>query len=277
MTPLQPGDRLDHYRLDRLVAMGGMASVFQATDLDTGGKVAIKVPHPEVEREPQLFERFRREEAIGLKLNHPGVVKVLPDGKRSRVYMVMEWVEGRSLKQIIEEEGKLPIDRAIRLTISICNALEYAHSQSVVHRDLKPENILIDSEDRIKLIDFGIAGQAGARRITFAKFSDTMGTPEYISPEQVKGQRGTARSDVYTQLQEVIYRALERDPRNRYSSARDMAWDLEHLDQVGVADRAELRNWRNRRTPRTRQILVYVGLAMIPLVLFALLLFAARH
>ena len=320
MTSLQPGDRLDGYRIESLVATSGMASIYRAIDMETGKTIALKIPHPEVEREPQLFDRFRREEEIGKKLDHPGVMKVIGGGPRSRVYMVMEWVDGRLLRQVMNE-GKLDVERAIRITVNICHALEYIHSQGVVHRDLKPENIMIDADDRIKIIDFGIAGLAGSRRLTFARFSDTMGTPEYISPEQVRGQRGSARSDVYTvgvmlyemvtgkvpftgdspfvvmnerllnyppppreidpsispQLQEVIYRALERDPRNRYRSARDLAWDLEHLDQVGVPDRAELRDWRRRRKPRLRQALVYIGLAMIPIVLFALLLFTARH
>jgi serine/threonine-protein kinase len=209
----------------------------------------------------------------------------------------------------------------LRIVLKICDALEYIHSHGVVHRDLKPENIMIDAEDRIKLIDFGIAASAGARRLTFAKFTRTMGTPDYISPEQVKGKRGDARSDIYAlgvmlyemltgkvpftgpnafvimndrllnnpvppreidptispQLQEIIYRALERDPKNRYASAREFAWDLEHQDQVGVAERAELRDWKQRRSPWPRRILFYVILALIPVVIFSVLLYVARH
>ena len=185
-----------------------------------------------------------------------------------------------------------------------------------MHRDLKPENIMVDANDNIKLIDFGIAGKEGARRLTFAKLSQVMGTPDYISPEQVKGKRGDGRSDIYAlgvmlyemltgkapfqgpnpfaimndrllnnpipprevdpsispQLQEIIYRALERDPKNRYATAHELAWDLEHQDQVGVAERPELRDWKKRRTPWVRRILFYIMLALIPVVIFGLLL-----
>src|SRR3979490_2321777 len=94
MTPLHPGDQLDHYRIDGLVARSGMASIFRGTDLRNGRQVAIKIPHPEVESDPALFDRFHREEEIGKTLDHPGVMKVFADEDRSRVYMVMEWVDG---------------------------------------------------------------------------------------------------------------------------------------------------------------------------------------
>jgi len=298
-----------------------MASIFRATDLRTGRPVAIKVPHPEMESDPAFFDRFHREQEIGKKLDHPGVMKVMVEDGRSRVYMVMEWVEGRLLRQILNEQRQLPSERAVRIALKICEALEYIHSQGVAHRDLKPENVMIDAEGNIKLIDFGIAAHIGARRLTFAKFTQTMGTPDYISPEQVKGKRGDARSDIYAlgvmlyemltgkvpftgpnafiimndrllnspippreidptispQLQEIIYRALERDPKNRYATAREFAWDLEHQDQVGVADRPELRDWKRRRSPWPRRILFYVMLALIPVIIFGLLLYVARH
>ena len=321
MSALHPGDQLDHYRIDALAARSGMASIFRATDLENGRQVAIKIPHPEVESDPALFDRFRREEEIGVLMDHPGVMRVFTDGDRSRVYMVMEWVEGRLLRKILQENRQLPTERAARITLRILDALGYIHSRGVVHRDLKPENVMVDDNDNIKLIDFGIAGNAAARRITFAKFTPTMGTPDYISPEQVKGQRGDARSDLYAlgvmfyemltgkvpfsganpflimndrllnnpvpprevdpsispQLQEIIYRALERDPRNRYANARDFARDLEHPEQVGAADRPELRDWKVRKTPLQKQILFYVLLALIPVVIFGLLLYVARH
>jgi serine/threonine protein kinase len=321
MTPVHPGDQLDHYRIDSLVARSGMASIFRGIDLRTGQPVAIKIPHPEMESDPVLFDRFHREEEIGKKMDHPGVMKVLPDEDRSREYMVMEWVDGRLLRKIIAENGKLPLERAVRIALAICDALDYIHSHGVVHRDLKPENIMVDDQDRIKLIDFGIAGQAGARRLTFAKLSQVMGTPDYISPEQVKGKRGDARSDIYAlgvmlyemltgkvpfqgpnpfaimndrllnnpipprelnpeispELQEIIYRAIEREPKNRYASAREFARDLEHPEKVGVEDRPELRDWQQRRSPWFRRILFYLMLVMIPVVVFGLLLYVSRH
>jgi len=321
MTVLHAGDQLDHYRIEALVARSGMASIFRAADLNNGQVVAIKIPHPEVESDPALFDRFRREEEIGRLMDHPGVMKAFSDDNRSQVYMVMEWVEGRLLRTIVSEQPKLPPERAIRITERILGALDYIHSHGVVHRDLKPENVMVDEQDNIKLIDFGIAGNAGSRRLTFAKFTPTMGTPDYISPEQVKGQRGDARSDLYAlgvmfyemltgkvpfsganpflimndrllnnpvpprevdptitpQLQEIIYRALERNPKNRYASARDFANDLQHPEQVAVADRAEFRHWKNRRTPWRKKALFYALIALIPIVIFGLLLYVARH
>src|SRR5260370_29069137 len=197
MTSLHPGDQLDHYRIDSLVARSGMASIFRGIDLRNGRQVAIKVPHPEVESDPALFDRFRREEEIGQLLDHPGVMKVFSDEDRNRVYMVMEWVDGRLLRKILDEQRKLPPERAVQLAVRILIALEYIHSRGVAHRDLKPENVMVDESDNIKLIDCGIAAHSKSRRLTFAKLSQTMGTPDYISPEQVKGKRGDSRSDLY--------------------------------------------------------------------------------
>ena len=321
MNALRTGDVLDHYRIENLVARSGMASIFRATDVRTGRPVALKIPHPEMEADVVLYDRFQREQDIGQKLDHPNVMKVMSNDHASQVYMVMEWVDGRLLRQILMEKRRLPIERAVDLTKKICDALDYIHRHGVVHRDLKPENIMVDDEEHVKLIDFGIAGHEGSRRLTFAKLSQLMGTPDYISPEQVKGKRGDGRSDIYAvgvmfyemltgkvpfqgpnafaimndrllnnpippreidpsipaELQEIIYRALERDPKNRYATAKEFLWDLEHPDQVGVAERPELRDWKKRRKPWLRQIAFYIMLALIPVVIFALLLWVAKH
>src|SRR5215471_5025010 len=206
MTAIHSGDTLDEYKIEGVIARSGMASIYKGTDLRTGRAVAIKVPHPEMEADPVFFERFRREAEIGKTLDHPGVMKVMEDDDRSKVYMVMEWVEGTLLRRLLSQ-GKLPPERVVRIVVAICDALEYIHTHGVVHRDLKPENIMIDADDRIKLIDFGIAAKAGARRLTFAKLSQVMGSPDYISPEQVKGKRGDGRSDIYA-LGVMLYEML---------------------------------------------------------------------
>jgi len=320
-TAIQAGDQLDHYRLDNVVALSGMSTVFRATDLETGQQVAIKVPHPEMESDPVLYDRFQREQDIGTRMQHPGVMKVLPNPDRSQVYMVMEWLDGRLLRTIMNEEKPLPVERAVRITVGICEALEYIHSEGVVHRDLKPENVMVDANDNIRLIDFGIAANAGARRLTFANFSQSMGTPDYISPEQVRGKRGDERSDVYSmgvmlyemltgqvpftgpnpfavmndrllnqpvppttlnpaitpQMQEILYRAMEREPKNRYASAREFAHDLQHPETVGVTERVAEANWEKRQSPGRRRMLFYALLVLLPLAVFVLLLIVARR
>ena len=320
LDTIETGSQIDFYRIEEPIARSGMASIFRATDMRDNRVVALKIPHPDMEADPILFDRFQREAAIGEKLNHPMVMRVYGGEKRSRVYMVMEWCEGRLLRQILSE-GRISRDRAIRIAVNVLSALEYIHEQGVVHRDLKPENIMVDSNDNVKLIDFGIAGDAGAKRLTYANFTATLGTADYISPEQVKGKRGDGRSDIYAmgvilyemltgrlpfsggspmeimndrllnfplpptladasispQLQEVLYRSLERDPQNRYARAREFAHDLQHLDEVGVEDRVEIRDWNKRKSHKTRQVVYYSALALIPVVILLLMVLVARH
>jgi serine/threonine protein kinase len=315
----EAGSTLDSYRIEAPVARSGMASIYRAVDTRNNRTVAIKIPHPDLEADPILFDRFKREADIGEKLDHPKVMRVFGGEPRSRIYMVMEWCDGRLLREILDE-GRIPQERAIRIAIGVIDALEYIHAHGIVHRDLKPENIMVDDGDNIKLIDFGIAGDAAAKRLTYANFTAAIGTPNYISPEQVKGKRGDGRSDVYSmgvilyemltgklpftgpnpmaamnerllnhpmppsvadpsvspQLQEILYRALERDAKNRYASAREFKFDLEHIDQVGVENRPELRDWQKRKSQLSRKILYYGGLAMIPVVIL-LLMFLIAH
>jgi serine/threonine-protein kinase len=317
---LEAGSQVDFYRIEAPIARSGMASIYRATDARDNRQVALKIPHPDMEADPILFDRFQREAGIGEKLNHPKVMRVFGGEERSRVYMVMEWCEGRLLRQILEE-GPLTQARAIRIAVEVLEALEYIHVNGVAHRDLKPENIMVDAEDNIKLIDFGIASDSAARRLTYANFTATLGTPNYISPEQVRGKRGDGRSDIFSmgvilyemlsgklpfsgpnplaamndrllnhplppsianpsvspQLQEVLYRALERDPRNRYARASEFAHDLEHLDEVGVEDRVELRDWQKRKSQLSRKILYYSALALIPVAILLLMFLVAHH
>ena len=317
---LEAGSQVDFYRIEAPIARSGMASIYRATDARDNRQVALKIPHPDMEADPILFDRFQREAGIGEKLNHPKVMRVFGGEERSRVYMVMEWCEGRLLRQILEE-GPLPQARAIRIAVEVLEALEYIHVNGVAHRDLKPENIMVDAEDNIKLIDFWIASDSAARRLTYANFTATLGTPNYISPEQVRGKRGDGRSDIFSmgvilyemlsgklpfsgpnplaamndrllnhplppsianpsvspQLQEVLYRALERDPRNRYARASEFAHDLEHLDEVGVEDRVELRDWQKRKSQLSRKILYYSALALIPVAILLLMFLVAHH
>jgi serine/threonine-protein kinase len=326
MTTLEAGDTLDHYRLDAEVARGGMSTLFRATDLRNGRQVAVKVPHPEMEADPVLLERFRREEEIGQEIDHPGVVKTYDGEERSRRYMVIEWVEGRLLRTILNERGlngqrKLPVERAVALTLAICDALDNLHKHGVVHRDLKPENIMVCGGDRIKIIDFGIALKEDARRITPIGITPALGTPDYISPEQVKGRRGDQRSDVYSlgaifyemltgqppftgsnplavmnerllidpaparelnpeispEIEEILFRALQRDPRHRYSTAAEMAWELEHQELVGVETGHHRSALHGPFALNRRKLVLYAVLALIPALLFVVMLLLARR
>lgn len=322
MNPLAPGETLDHYRIEAIVARSGMSVLYRATDLEDGRQVAVKVPHAEMEADPVLFERFKREEEIGQLLDHPGIVKTYNDERRSCVYMVIEWVDGRLLRSIMSQERKLPIERAVRITLAICEALDSMHKHGIVHRDLKPENVMVDADDHIKLIDFGIAMKEDARRLTYVNMTAALGTPDYISPEQVKGGRGDQRSDIYAlgimlyemltgrvpfvepnplaamnerllhdptpprelnpeiapELEEILFRALEREPRHRYATASEMAWELEHQEQVGVEDRGVRPAGRaGRRLVVSKRMMLYAGMALAPLVLFALMLLLAKR
>ena len=319
MTTCKAGDTLDHYRIEAAVAHSGMSELYRATDLNTGGQVAIKVPLAEMEADPVLIERFKREQEIGQSLDHPGVVKTFNGEQRSRLYMVIEWVGGRLLRTILNEEKQLPADRAVKITLGICDALDYMHKRGIVHRDLKPENVMVGEDDQIKLIDFGIAMKEDARRLTFVNVSSLLGTPDYISPEQVKGARGDQRSDIYSvgiilfemltgrvpfvgpnplavmnarvlndvprprelnpdispELEEILYRALDREPRHRYATASEMMWDLEHQEQIGVEPRGERPvSLAGRKV--NRKVLLYAAMALVPVVLFALMILMAK-
>jgi len=320
MTTYEAGDTLDHYRIEAVVAHSGMAVLYRATDLDSGAAVAIKVPLPEMEADPVLLERFKREQEIGLSVDHPGVVKTFADEKRCRLYMVIEWVDGRLLRTVLNQEKKLPIERAVKITLGICDALDYMHKRGIIHRDLKPENVMVFPDDEIKLIDFGVAMKEDARRLTFVNVSSLLGTPDYISPEQVKGGRGDQRSDIYSvgiilyemltgvvpfvgpnplavmnarvlndvkpprelnpeispELEEILFRALEREPRHRYATASEMMWDLEHQEQVGVEPRSD-RPVKLAGRKFNRKMLLYAAMALVPVVLFALMLMLARR
>lgn len=201
------GEQLGSYSINRLITRSGAASIFQGTDLRTGRSVSIKIPHPEVAGKPRLLERFHREARIGRKLNHPGVVKVLPEDQADQLYIVSEWIDGRSLREVLNEENKIAPERAVRIALGVCDVLAYIHGQEIVHCDLKPENIIIDDTDHITLIDFGIAVHGAGGMLSFANRSTVMGTVDYVSPEQVKGKRVDAGSDVYA-LGTVLYEML---------------------------------------------------------------------
>jgi serine/threonine protein phosphatase PrpC len=203
---LGPGKLLDgRFELTDLVARSNMASIFKAADRKTGQSVAIKVPLMALESDIAGFERFQREEEIGARLNNPYILKVIKvDGPKSRPYLVMEFLEGKTLAECIAKRKVLSEGEAVSYASQICEALDYLHANGIAHRDLKPQNVMVCTDGTLRLFDFGIARVEAARRLTFVGLTPTLGTPDYISPEQVRGKRGDHRSDIYS-LGAILY------------------------------------------------------------------------
>jgi serine/threonine-protein kinase len=207
---VQAGQVLDErFEILDVINRSAMSSVFKATDLTTGRHVALKVPLPNLEGDPGAFSRFQREEEIGRSLDHPSVLKILPvdDKEKSRPYIAMELLEGQTLEQRMQQTRAFPEDEALRIVGHVCDALGYLHEHEIVHRDLKPQNIMLCNDGSLRIMDFGIAKAGASKRLTFGGFSPTMGTPDYMAPEQVKGQRGDERTDLYS-LGAILYEML---------------------------------------------------------------------
>jgi serine/threonine-protein kinase len=322
-SELEVGQVLDgRFKVTDLIARSGMAQIFKATDLKGDRVVALKVPLMQYESDPGFFSRFEREQAIGKVLNHPYILRMEFDEslEKSRPYIVMEYLQGQTLGHLMRQVKPLPVADALTIASRICEALHYMHEHDVVHRDLKPDNIMICSDGTIRLMDFGIAKFEGQRRLTFGGFTPTMGTPDYMAPEQVRGKRGDARTDIYSlgailyemvsghvpfegdnpftilnarlsgdprsprewnpeispQVEEIILRAMQRQPKDRYQTAWAMKQDLDHPEVVvvtGLVDRlvepSPIRvGWR-----KIRILAIGVGLPL----LVVLVIYLSRH
>jgi serine/threonine-protein kinase len=199
-TPQVLGER---YEIGGVLGRGGMAEVHRGRDLRLGREVAVKVLRHDLARDPSFQVRFRREAQASASLNHPAIVAVYDTGEDRTAtgatpYIVMEYVEGETLRDVIRREGQLSPERAMRLSADVCGALDFSHRNGIVHRDVKPGNVMITPEGAVKVMDFGIARAVSDSAATMTSTAAVIGTAQYLSPEQARGEGVDARSDVYS-------------------------------------------------------------------------------
>ena len=244
-----------------LLGQGGMGAVYRAHQRELGRDVALKLLRPLDSEAEEFLERFAREARALARLAHPNIVAIHDFGQvEGQAFLVMEYVDGTNLRSLLEL-GELQPRQALELVGQICTALQYAHGEGVVHRDIKPENILVDRSGRVKIVDFGLAklGTAEQGRLTHTR--QTMGTPQYMAPEQIERPREVDhRADLYSlgvvlyelltgelplgrfaspsekvrvdvRLDEVVLKALEKEPSRRYQQASEISTDIEGLDR----------------------------------------------
>ncbi|MGY2078163.1 Stk1 family PASTA domain-containing Ser/Thr kinase [Blastococcus sp. SYSU DS0828] len=199
-TPQVLGER---YEIGGVLGRGGMAEVHHGRDLRLGREVAVKVLRHDLARDPSFQVRFRREAQASASLNHPAIVAVYDTGEDrtpsgATPYIVMEYVEGETLRDVLRREGRLPIERAMSLAADISGALDFSHRNGIVHRDVKPGNVMITPQGTVKVMDFGIARAVSDSAATMTSTAAVIGTAQYLSPEQARGEGVDARSDVYS-------------------------------------------------------------------------------
>jgi serine/threonine-protein kinase len=213
------------YRLDRELARGGMATVWVAEDPLLSRRVAVKLLLPQLAVDEALRVRFRNEAIAAAKLTHPGIVATYDTGDDDgTAYIVMELVEGKTLRSLLDERGRLPVRDAVDISSQVADALEHAHRQGLVHRDIKPANVLVQSDGRVKVTDFGIAKAAGGDDLT--RTGTVVGTARYLAPEQVNGHPVDGRADVYA-LGLILYEMLAG--RAPFGGDNDMATAVARL------------------------------------------------
>src|ERR687885_1906693 len=216
------------YRITRKLGAGGMANVSLAEDQELGRRVAIKILDDRHAADEQFVERFRREAKNAAGLSHPNIVSIYDRGEAEGTYYIaMEYLDGRSLKELILTRGPAPIKVAIEYSRQVLAALRFAHRHGIVHRDIKPHNVLVDGEGRAKVTDFGIARAGAASQVTEA--GSIVGTAQYLSPEQARGGAIDQRSDLYS-VGIVLYELLTGSVPFTGDSPVEIA--MKHLSKV---------------------------------------------
>jgi eukaryotic-like serine/threonine-protein kinase len=255
---LTAGEKLGPYTITRRLGRGGMGTVYQARSAD-GRLVAIKVPFETLLDDPGTQARYEREQEVSRALDHPGVQRLIETGALEGTnlpYTVLEWIDGGLLREHLYQDRPLDVDESLRIATQLCAALEYCHARGIIHRDLKPDNVLVGADGRVTLMDFGAALLEGARKITTAALSPALGTPDYMAPEQVQGQRGDARSDVYS-LGIMLYEMLTGAPPYRGDNA--LAVMAQHVQ----AEPAPVRS-KNKKVPAALDAVVAKALRKDP-------------
>ncbi|MBQ9263759.1 MAG: protein kinase [Clostridia bacterium] len=221
------GRMLDNrYELVEFVGKGGMALVYRAIDHRTGHSVAVKILRPEYNQDAEFSSRFEREATTASKMSHHNIVNLLDVGQDGDIrYLVMEYVKGQTLKEVIRQKGALPPSVAAQIGIRILSALQHAHNNGIIHRDIKPQNVLVHADGHIKVADFGIARVAGANTITTE--DSVMGSVHYFSPEQAKNENVTFASDLYS-VGVCLYEMMTGQPP--FDGETPVAVALQHIN-----------------------------------------------
>lgn len=218
----------DRYEIIKLVDAGGTSHVYRAVDRKTKNIVAVKVLKRDISKDIEFVQRFETEVQAALTLEHNNIVKVLDAGTfEDSYYLVMEFIEGKTLKQMVRENGALDMTMAVEITIDVCNALDHAHAEGFVHRDIKPANILVQKDGQVKITDFGIARNTAVLEQT-SKKNTVLGSVQYIPPEQIRGEKTDQRTDIYSlgiSLYEMITGSLPFEGETSVETA------LKHLNE----------------------------------------------
>jgi predicted Ser/Thr protein kinase len=227
------GTRLGDYQVMRKLGRGGMADVYAARHLSLGRDVALKVLRSDLARDKDYIERFRREARAAATLNHPNIVQVFDVGNVDSLhYIAQELIDGQNLREVLDRDGAISLDDSVEVLVGVASALEVASEAGITHRDIKPENIMRSSRGVIKVADFGLArlgADAGATQANLTQAGLTLGTPRYMSPEQVQGQAVDVRSDLYS-LGVSMYHLLAGRPP--FEADDPLALALMHLQET---------------------------------------------